>query len=145
MAHVDISFADDSEEKAAAAEIERQLLRSLADVNTQSVNRNFVLTATAEDGRLQAGINAATSYGWLLIKTLWVDEAVRKAGLGTRLAELAEEEGRRLGCHGAWLDTSNAAARDFYIKRGYREFGRLENAEDQLPAGHCRWFLKKSL
>lgn len=128
-----------------ALEIERNLLRALAEANTQSANESLVLKASAEDGSLAGGLTASTSYGWLLIKTLWVSDAHRGSGLGRELMEAAEEEGRRLGCHGAWLDTSNIDARSFYRKLGYQDFGNLENGPDELPAGHCRWFMKKAL
>lgn len=145
LAYVDISFATATEKKVAAAVIEQRLLQTLAVVNTQTTNDHFVLTAKDENGALQGGLTAATSYGWLLVKALWVEETFRRSRLGSRLLELAEHEGRRLDCHSAWLDTSTAAARDFYQKRGYREFGRLANRPHQSPPGHCRWFLQKEL
>ena len=57
----------------------------------------------------------------------------------------AELEGRELGCHGAWLDTSSMDARQFYLRHGYEDFGTLENRKGQFPAGHMRWFMKRDL
>ena len=57
----------------------------------------------------------------------------------------AEQKGIELGCRGAWLDTSNPNAMDFYLKLGYEMFGLLSNIEDQQPENHKRWFMKKSL
>ena len=145
MTYVDITFAGDADKAAVAKAIEAQLLQSLARENEQSLNEDFVLKASDESGRLLGGLCASTSYHWLLIKTLWVDESVRGAGLGSRLVELAEHEARRLGCHGAWLDTSNKAARKFYQDLGYQDFGVLANREDQALPGHSRWFMKKDL
>ncbi len=145
MDYVEIAFANERAKERTATRIERSLLRSLAQTNTQAVNEDFVLTATAKDGMLLGGLTAATSYGWLHIKTLWIDESIRKSGLGKRLTELAEAEGRRFGCHSAWLDTSSNAARIFYQKCGYLEFSRLQNREGQPPEGHCRWFMQKQL
>ena len=145
MSYVEISFADEADHPALAEAIENRLLQSLAKENTQAGNDEFVLKATDENGHLLGGLRASTSYHWLLIKVLWVDEAVRGAGLGSRLVELAEHEARRLGCHGAWLDTSNEAAHKFYQKLGYQDFGVLGNRQDQALPEHRRWFMKKDL
>ncbi|WP_298984664.1 GNAT family N-acetyltransferase [uncultured Roseibium sp.] len=140
-----ISNESGNESAELVDEIERQLLRSLRQQNTQSRNETIVLKATSQDGRLLGGITASTSYGWLLVKILWVDETARGLGLGSDLLNAAETEGRRLGCHGAWLDTSNPEAYAYYLKRGYDTFGTLENGATEHPADHCRWFMKKAL
>jgi GNAT superfamily N-acetyltransferase len=88
---------------------------------------------------------ASTSYGWLLVKMLWVDRAWRRTGVGTRLMAAAEEKGREIGCHAGWLDTSSAEARAFYLRLGYTVFGTLENEGGDVPAGHTRWFMRKRL
>lgn len=145
MSYVEISFADEKDKAATAAAIEDRLLQALAQENEQSDNDAFVLKATDETGRLLGGLSASTSYHWLLIKTLWVDDSVRGAGLGARLVELAEHEARRLGCHAAWLDTSNEAAHRLYLKLGYEDFGLIGNLRGQALPDHRRWFMKKDL
>ncbi|WP_306144182.1 GNAT family N-acetyltransferase [Roseibium sp. MMSF_3412] len=145
MSYVEISFADEKDKAATAAAIEDHLLQALAQENEQSDNEAFVLKATDETGRLLGGLSASTSYHWLLIKTLWVDDSVRGAGLGARLVELAEHEARRLGCHAAWLDTSNEAAHRLYLKLGYEDFGLIGNLRGQALPDHRRWFMKKDL
>ena len=57
----------------------------------------------------------------------------------------AEAKARAVGCHGAWLDTSNPEAMRFYAKLGYKPFGQLGNTPGQSPAGHRRWFMQKAL
>ncbi|MEM8569368.1 MAG: GNAT family N-acetyltransferase [Pseudomonadota bacterium] len=128
-----------------AKEIEENLLASLAEVNTQSTNATIVLSRRSPIGKLVAGVSGATSYGWFLVKLLWVHEDQRGTGIGRTLMLEAEEQARALSCHGAWLDTSNREARAFYLHLGYSDFGLLSNAPDHEPAGHCRWFMKKSL
>ena len=88
---------------------------------------------------------ASTSYGWLLVKMLWVDSAWRRTRVRTRLMAAVEEKGREIGCHAAWLDTSSAEARAFYLRLGYTVFGTLENEGGDVPAGHTRWFMRKRL
>ena len=126
-------------------EIEENLLASLAVLNTQSTNSTIVLSKRDSAGSLLAGVSGSTSYGWFLVKLLWVHEELRGTGVGKTLMLEAEERARTLGCHGAWLDTSNQEARAFYLRLGYSDFGVLSNASGNEPVGHCRWFMKKVL
>jgi GNAT superfamily N-acetyltransferase len=88
---------------------------------------------------------SSANYGWLLTKCLWAAQGHRKAGLGRSLMVRAEDKGRALGCHAAWLDTSSPAAMAFYTQLGYTPFGQLANHAGQHPATHCRWFMQKAL
>ena len=130
---------------SAGRAIEDALLRSLRETLPQFENAAFVLSAKAPDGDLVGGLTAATSYGWLLIKTLWVADTHRRQGLGRALMERAEDKAKEIGCHGAWLDTSSPDAMRFYIRLGYETFGQLANAPGQHPDTHRRWFMKKAL
>ncbi len=126
-------------------EIETNLLASLAGLNTQSTNSSIVFSKRDSAGKLMAGVSGSTSYGWFLVKLLWVHEDLRGTGVGKMLMLDAEERAKTLRCHGAWLDTSNQEAREFYLRLGYSDFGLLSNAPGNEPVGHRRWFMKKSL
>ncbi len=139
----EVRISDDN--AGTGDQIEAELLCSLRDTLPQAGNERFVLSARIGSGRLVGGLAASTSYGWLLIKVLWVDEAFRRRSLGRTLMECAEEKAKAFGCHGTWLDTSNPAARNFYEKLGYSTFGRLANGPGQHPEGHRRWFMQKLL
>lgn len=123
--------------------IETELLKSLRTGAPQAVNAGFVLAARDAGDILQGGLTASTSYGWLLIKTLWVRAECRSQGVGRSLMREAEARGRAMGCHGAWLDTSSADAKRFYEKLGYEPFGVLTNEGDRKPQPHSRWFMKR--
>jgi GNAT superfamily N-acetyltransferase len=128
-----------------ADEIEARLLASLRSNVPPNDSAPFALIARDGDGALLGGLVGSTSYGWLLIKVLWVAEHLRGQGLGARIMERAEREAVSRGCHGAWLDTSSVRARNFYTRLGYGEFGRLENGPGEEPRGHHRFFLCKRL
>ena len=128
-----------------ATEIEENVLQSLASANVQSTNCAFTYEARNADGDLCAGVSASSAYGWLHIKTLWVHEAARGLGIGRELMIRAHSKGLELGCHAVWLDTSNIAARDFYLRLNYIEFGELSNSENEFPPQHRRWFMKRRL
>lgn len=145
MNPISISIVPTSNLAVISAKIERELLCALAQTNAQTENASLVFTARNDDDELIGGAAGSTSYGWLLVKMLWVSEALRGSGIGQQLIQAIEDEGRNLGCHSAWLDTSNADARSFYIKLGYADFGVLENGPGKEPEHHARWFMKKEL
>jgi predicted N-acetyltransferase YhbS len=139
----DIEIAVEPDPDAFAEEIEARLLASLRQNVPASDYAPFGVLARDKEGAILGGLIGGTSYGWLLIKILWVAEDIRSQGLGARIMRLAEEEALNQGCHGAWLDTSSQRARNFYAKLGYETFGMLENRDGEKPQGHTRFFLCK--
>jgi len=139
----DIRITVEPDPDTFAAEIETRLLDSLKQNVPASDYAPFGVLARDSEGTILGGLIGGTSYGWLLIKYLWVAEGLRFQGLGARIMRLAEEEVLSRGCHGAWLDTSSQRARNFYAKLGYEIFGTLENREGEKPQGHARSFLYK--
>lgn len=142
---VELTFVPVQDQDRVSSDIERHLLAAFAQSNVQGRNEHFVLAASSAAGDMVAGLTATTSYGWLLIKTLWVEDSQRGSGLGRRLVEAAEKKAAELGCANAWLDTSNPDAHAFYLKLGYCDFGVLENDATGFPPGHRRWFMNKRL
>lgn len=140
---VNISIEDDCQETAAT--IEAELLEALSNTLPQARNSRFLVAARDDQGKLLGGLTANTSYGWLLIKTLWVDSTARGQGIGVELVHIAEKRALEAGCHAAWLDTSNPDAMGFYSNCGYESFGELANLPGQYPETHHRWFMRKSL
>jgi len=94
-----------------------------------------------ESGTVQAGLRAITVFDWMFVVWLWVGQAHRGGGIGSRLLAQAEAIARARGCRASYLDTFSFQAPKFYERRGYREFGRL----DDFPAGHARIWLSKAL
>ncbi len=101
----------------------------------------LTLMVRDRDGAIAGGLLGGTYWGWLVVEVLWVSEAARNQGLGSRLLERAERMAIERGCHAAHLDTMSFQAPTFYQQRGYTVFGVL----DDLPRGHQRIFLKKDL
>ncbi len=97
--------------------------------------------ARGGDGAISGGITAATSWNYLHIAFLWVDETHRGAGLATALMAAAEAEAKARGCGHAALDTFSFQALGFYQKLGYSEIGRL----DGYASGQARHYLHKTL
>ncbi len=95
----------------------------------------------AEAEGKRGGLSGYTAWGWLFVQWLWLPEDLRGQGLAARLLAAAEDETRRRGCHGAWIDTFNPQARRAYERQGYEAFGELPD----FPPGRSRVFLKKQL
>ena len=141
----DIGPIETTDDPLIAHEIEQQLIASLSRINRQTGNHRQTFYLRDQLGRLVAGLTCSTAYGWLHIETLWVEDSMHARGFGRALMAAAEAFGRDKGCHGAWLDTSNADAFAFYRRLGYSVFGELINGEGRFPAEHRRWFLQRSL
>lgn len=94
----------------------------------RSYNRSFLqnsyfgqlgVYSKDDNGIMQGGLLASIKGRWLCIDYLWVDESMRKNGLGSQLMHVAEEESKKLGCHNALVDTFSFQALPFYEKLGY--------------------------
>lgn len=88
-----------------------------------------------------AGLVADTYWNWLYISLFWVNESERGHGLGSQLLAKAEEIALQRGCRNAHLETHDFQNLEFYQKRGYVIFGKLED----LPEGHIKFYLQKHL
>lgn len=93
------------------------------------------------DEEVVGGVIGETHWDWLYINLMWLREDLRRQGYGTRLLEMAEEEGRKRGAKNAYLDTFSFQAPEFYEKFGYQVYGVLED----FPKGHQRYYCKKEL
>jgi GNAT superfamily N-acetyltransferase len=93
------------------------------------------------DGALRAGLAGHTWGGCAELKLLWVCEAERRRGLGSRLLGEAEREAAARGCVRLVLSTHSFQAPEFYRRHGYVEVGRVEG----YPRGHTQLHLAKNL
>jgi GNAT superfamily N-acetyltransferase len=100
----------------------------------------FTIVLNDEAGKLRGGARAAVRLGALEIRTIWLDENLRRKGLGERIVRAAEDEGRRRGARAALLDTYEFQARGFYEKLGYVCFACFE-----FPDGVTRFYMSRSL
>lgn len=102
--------------------------------------RQLAITVRNHSGELIGGISGSTSWSWLFVQLLWVDEGARGQGLAGQMLEAAETEARARGCTGAYIDTINPVALRAYQRAGYTECGRIE----RFTAGRDRIWLMKA-
>ncbi|MEQ5184394.1 GNAT family N-acetyltransferase [Providencia zhijiangensis] len=117
----------------------------------RSYNRSFLqnsyfgqlgVYSKDDNGIMQGGLLASIKGRWLCIDYLWVDESMRKNGLGSQLMHVAEEESKKLGCHNALVDTFSFQALPFYEKLGYVKQMSLPNFPE---LGMQRHYLSKEI
>lgn len=102
--------------------------------------RPVAILLRSEDGScVEGGLWGRSSWRWMFVELIFVPEARRGGGVGTRLMRAAEEEALRRNCRGVWLDTFSFQARPFYERLGYSVFGEI----DGYPPGHRRYFMRK--
>jgi GNAT superfamily N-acetyltransferase len=89
--------------------------------------------------QLLGGLVGRTYWDWLEVDNLWVDESLRRQGLGRTLLAEAETEAIIRGCTRAHLKTFSFQAKRFYEALGYRPVGQLENH----PPGEVYYWLRK--
>ena len=95
-----------------------------------------------EDGKLVAGLDACvTAFRSLYVSTVFVDEACRRKGIGTRLMREMERRAAAMGVNTIRLDTFDWQGKDFYEALGYEIVGRYQNRED----GYAEYFFLKRL
>ncbi|XUY26032.1 GNAT family N-acetyltransferase [Agrobacterium sp. rho-8.1] len=92
--------------------------------------QELVISLRDEDGKVIGGLCGHTARSWLYTRLLFVPEDMRGQGLGARLLAMAEDEARKRGCKGAWIDTMSLDALVVYQKCGYEVFGQIENFSD---------------
>ena len=133
-------------EAAPADEVVRAISDGLDAYNAQVLRdhdvapkpRHFV--GWDETGAVRSGVRFWIALEWAIVEWLWVAEAHRGGGEGTRLLQSVEAEARENGCRGVYLDTFSFQAPKFYAKLGYSEFGRIHD----IPAGYDRiWLMKR--
>lgn len=104
-------------------------------------NSTIIVAARGADQTLVGGliVNFQPGWKWMHLQWMWIAESHRRAGIGRRLVDTAEREGRKQGCLHAAVDTFQA--REFYEKLGYTVYGVMED----YPAGHRKFHMRKTL
>jgi GNAT superfamily N-acetyltransferase len=122
----------------------REILKGLLAFNKRALGKfDFKpLSITLRHrGAIVGGLYGETYLNWMFISLFWLADEFRGKGFGSKIMQAAEKEARKRGVKNAYVDTFSFQAPDFYLKQGYREFGRL----DEFPAGHHRSWLTKAL
>ena len=94
-----------------------------------------------EADRIVAGICGNTWGGTCELRQFWVEESLRRRGLGTKLFRAAEQEARRRGCSQIVLMTFSFQAPAFYERHGFEVVATI----DDHPRGYRNLLMRKRL
>ena len=123
------------------AEIHRMLKEYNLSKREASENIPLGIFLEDENGGKLAGLTGEIFGNWLLIKYLFVSEALRGLGIGRKILEKAEAEARARGAKYSFVDTFSFQAPGFYKKLGYEEVFRLT----EYPYTGSRTYFTKKL
>jgi GNAT superfamily N-acetyltransferase len=133
-----IEAADD----ARLREILRQRIGEF-NFGTTGIHAIWPLAFQVRDrsGGVVAGVSGWMWGGTCYVEFLWVSEALRGHGLGTRLMHEVEREARARQCHQIALETYSFQNPAFYEGLGFESTGVLPD----YPRGHQMLHLRKHL
>ncbi|MCB8984743.1 MAG: GNAT family N-acetyltransferase [Ardenticatenaceae bacterium] len=106
--------------------------------------RQLNLFIRDEAGQIVGGLLGYTYWDFLSVDILWLHEAVRGQGYGSRLLRMAEEEAVTRGCHQVHVDTFEFQAPGFYEKYGYQRWGVLDGYDGRFKRIYYRKLLGSS-
>jgi GNAT superfamily N-acetyltransferase len=78
-----------------------------------------VFVRDPQTGKVVGGLHGRSEFGLVYVAWFFLPEDLRRAGIGSRVLAMAEEEGRRRGCTRIALTTLSVEAPGFYQKQGY--------------------------
>ena len=100
-----------------------------------------VFVRDRQTGNITGGLHGRSEFGLVYVAWFFLPEDRRRAGIGSRVLAMAEEEGRRRGCTRIALTTLSIEAPGFYRKQGYEVAATI----DCEPPGLTRYYMMKKL
>ena len=134
-----VVFEDDVSRFKALSILGKELTKFHRFATCGDFRQLFALLWDGPD-RLLGGLLGSTHSGWLHVEFIWVEEAARRQGYGSRLLIAAEQEALARGCQRAYLDSVGTPALDFFHLHGYVVCGELI----EFTPGQNRYWLHKS-
>jgi len=126
-------------------EIEDDVISSgLESYNRQYSSGSFErlsVYSRATDNNIIGGLIGVSFGNWLHVSEFWVAEEHRGKSIGSEILIAAEEEAIKRKCIGVTLDTYSFQSLEFYLKRGYEQFGCLSGYANKYE----RHYLQKKL
>jgi len=130
---------EDSPEPADLALLEERVAVAAITAAGLGDDEEFAVFAREDDGRIVAGISGIAWGGCCELQAMWVDESLRRRGLGRALMAGAEAQARRRRCALVHFRAYDLLASNLYERLGYTTAGVIEGC----PAGSAaRWFRK---
>ena len=122
-----LTISPATEEEVRSGDIGRRLRHFNYGVIGEYPETQYIrLNARDATGRVVGGVRGFVLLYWLQVEVLFVDDSVRRTGIGSALLVEAERQARKLGAKNVSVTTFEWQAPGFYAKHGYEEEGRTE-------------------
>jgi len=125
--------------------VDRHLAERVYEFNARATSyfdgESYAAVRRDASGAIVAGISGYTWGGCCHVSHLWVDEALRRRGVGCALVQAMEAHARRKGCQIVLLSSHSFQSPSFYERLGYV---RQASIADH-PVGHANVVLAKRL
>jgi GNAT superfamily N-acetyltransferase len=91
--------------------------------------------------KVKAGAVVTVLWNGVDINMLWVEESLRKKGIGKKLMEMIEEQAKLRGCNLIYTNTFSWQGPEFYEKLGFIKYGELKD----FPEGETLSYYAKTI
>ena len=137
----DITVTDEFDPADVAVIMDGLGAFDFSQIGYRDFRRLAVFARDPRNGKVVGGLYGRSEFGLVYVDWLFLPEDLRRAGIGSRVLAMAEEEGRRRGCTRIALTTLSVQAPGFYKKQGYDVAATI----DCDPPGLTRYYMMKKL
>ncbi len=127
------------------AKVHKQLQKQLRSYNVSKIKgyqRKHLILNYYNGKKLLAGLYAYQVLGVFYIDLLWVGEAYRHQGLGSKLLKAAENCALKNKALYIRLNTGSFQAPEFYLKNNYEQFAKLPLVTTTKQKHYDYYFVK---
>jgi ribosomal protein S18 acetylase RimI-like enzyme len=124
-----------------ADDLEDRLYAFNANATGLTDGRGLALVVRDDANRVVAAVAGHSWGGTGYLKQVWVDEPLRRSGLGRTLVLRAIAEVEARGCTQLLLETHDFQAPHFYERLGFRGLYQLND----YPRGHSQILMRREL
>ena len=131
--------------KRNIADTYRLILKKLKTYNVSKINdykKKHLIFSYYNRKKLIAGLCAYQVLGVFYIDLLWVDEAYRHQGLGSKILKAAENYAIKNKALYIRLNTGSFQAPKFYLKNNYKQFAKLPIVTANKKKHYDYYFVK---
>lgn len=135
----DIQYSIDEASKEDIMIVQKKIEQYNEDYLKDCRDYNYCIKC--ENAKLIAAITAQQKSKSVHVQFLWVDDDYRHKGLGKTLLEKVEKTAKEDSVRVVYLYVYGFQFLDFYLKNGYKIFGKLE----ECIGKYDQYFLKKEI
>ena len=118
----------------------RSIRVCIATTSAPPIWLRFAASPAMRGAKIKCLLGGALARWWgtaCELQQIWVDEALRRRGIGASLMQQVEATAIEHGCHLIYLDTFSFQAPEFYYRLGYQTACRFDGFPDGGRSSSC--------